>query len=117
MILRIAAAIGIMTIALNIWLKILNSHEDSKNKLQTVELCIWCALTMTCSYIQAVTTNCVGFGAILGVWVADLTVIILVCGIIVGIKRVINKKVIMRFALNALWIVSTFIFTINLLPQ
>lgn len=117
MILKVIAALGIIAIALNVWLNLLNSHEENRNKLQAVEFCVWGVLTMICSYIKAVSSNCAGLGAILGVWVANLTVIILVCGIIIGIKRLINKKGIMRFALNALWIVSTFIFAINLLPQ
>lgn len=116
MILGVIAAIGATIIVLNIWHQIINSHEDNKTKLQTAELCVWSIVTMICSYIQAVSTNCTGVGAIIGVWVANCATIILICGIIVGIKRVINKKNIIRFALNTLWIVSTFIYAINLLP-
>lgn len=117
MILGVIASIGATIIALNIWHQVINSHKERKTKLQTVELCAWGILTIICSYTQAVSTNCAGIGAIMGVWVANLITIMLVCGIIVGIKSVINKKGIIRFALNTLWIVSAFIFAINLLPQ
>lgn len=115
MILGVTASIGATIIALNIWLQIINSHEDSKAKLQTVEFAVWGIFTIICSYIQAVLTNCSGISAIMGVWVANLTTIILACGIIIGIKRIIGKKDIIRFALNALWVVSAFVFAISLL--